>query len=53
LYHENLGVTEYGYWVEAKDLKVGDVFLGANGELSLEALVNKLTNIPLIDYLFP
>jgi len=23
-----------GYWVEAKDLRVGDVFLGANGELS-------------------
>ncbi|MDR0338458.1 MAG: HINT domain-containing protein, partial [Planctomycetaceae bacterium] len=34
LYHENLGVTEHGYWVEAKDLKVGDVFLGANGEIS-------------------
>ena len=34
MYHENLGVTEYGYWVEAKDLRVGDVFLGANGELS-------------------
>ncbi|GHT12370.1 hypothetical protein FACS1894170_07120 [Planctomycetales bacterium] len=34
LYHENLGVTEFGYWVEAKDLRVGDVFLGANGELS-------------------
>ena len=23
-----------GYWVEAKDLREGDVFLGANGELS-------------------
>jgi intein/homing endonuclease len=35
LYHENIGVTEYGYWVEAKDLREGDVFLGANGELSI------------------
>jgi hypothetical protein len=34
LYHENIGVTEHGYWVEAKDLRAGDVFLGANGELS-------------------
>jgi hypothetical protein len=34
LYHENIGVTEHGYWVEAKDLQVGDIFLGANGELS-------------------
>jgi hypothetical protein len=39
LYHENIGVTEHGYWGEAKDLKVGDVFLGANGELS--CLANK------------
>jgi predicted GIY-YIG superfamily endonuclease len=35
LYHENIGVTEHGYWVEAKDLREGDVFLGANGELSI------------------
>jgi hypothetical protein len=34
LYHENIGATEHGYWVEAKDLKIGDVFLGVNGELS-------------------
>jgi hypothetical protein len=34
LYHENLGVTENGYWDEAKDLREGDVFIGANGELS-------------------
>jgi hypothetical protein len=34
LYHENLAVTEHGYYVEAKDLRVGDVFLGANGELT-------------------
>jgi len=34
LYHEDVTPTEHGYWVEAKDLQVGDVFLGANGELS-------------------
>ena len=34
LYHENVGPTEHGFWVEAKDLLVGDVFLGANGELT-------------------
>ena len=34
MHHENLGVTDNGYWVEAKDLRVGDVFLGANGEFS-------------------
>lgn len=34
LYHEDIGYTETGYWVEAKDLRPGDVFLGANGELS-------------------
>jgi len=34
LYHENVGPTENGFWVEAKDLLVGDVFLGANGELT-------------------
>ena len=33
-YHENITPTAFGYWVEAKDLRVGDVFLGANGELS-------------------
>ena len=38
LYHENLEPGLNGFWVEAKDLKVGDVFLGANGELS--TLVN-------------
>ena len=38
LYHENLDVGLNGFWVEAKDLRVGDVFLGANGELS--TLVN-------------
>ena len=31
-YHENLeGIN--GFWVEAKDLREGDVFFGANGEL--------------------
>ncbi|GHT11356.1 hypothetical protein FACS1894170_04820 [Planctomycetales bacterium] len=34
LIHENLAVTEHGYYVEAKDLQVGDVFIGANGELT-------------------
>jgi hypothetical protein len=33
LYHENIGPTENGFWVEAKDLREGDVLLGANGEL--------------------
>ena len=35
LYHENIAPGLGGYWVEAKDLRVGDVFLGANGELSM------------------
>lgn len=35
LYHENLEPGLNGFWVEAKDLHVGDVFLGANGELSM------------------
>ena len=34
LYHENIESGLNGYWVEAKDLREGDVFLGANGELS-------------------
>ena len=34
LYHENLESGLNGFWVEAKDLREGDVFLGANGELS-------------------
>ena len=32
LYHEDIGETENGFWVEAKDLRVGDVFLDANGK---------------------
>jgi hypothetical protein len=43
LYHENLEPGLNGFWVEAKDLRVGDVFLGANGELST------LTNIVRIE----
>ena len=39
LYHENMAPTDNGYWVEAKDLRVGDVFLGADGKLS--TLTNK------------
>jgi hypothetical protein len=34
MYHGNLAPTENGFWVEAKDLREGDVFIGANGELS-------------------
>jgi len=33
LYHENIEPGLNGFWVEAKDLREGDVFLGANGEL--------------------
>ena len=33
-YHENVAPGMGGFWVEAKDLRIGDVFLGANGELS-------------------
>jgi hypothetical protein len=33
LYHENLEPGLNGFWVEAKDLREGDIFLGANGEL--------------------
>jgi hypothetical protein len=43
MYHGNLEITENGFWVEAKDLRVGDVFLGANGELST------LTNIVRVE----
>ena len=43
LYHENLEPGLNGFWVEAKDLGVGDVFLGANGELST------LTNIVRVE----
>ena len=43
LYHENLDGNANGYWVHAKDLRVGDVFLGANGELST------LTNTVRVD----
>ena len=34
-YHANITPTESGFWVEAKDLRVGDVFIGVNGELSV------------------
>ena len=43
MYHENLGCNDTGFWVEAKDLQIGDVFLGANGELST------LTNIVRVE----
>ncbi|MDR1480155.1 MAG: HINT domain-containing protein, partial [Planctomycetaceae bacterium] len=34
LQHEDVTVAGNGYYVEAKDLKVGDIFLGANNELT-------------------
>ena len=34
MYHGNIAGNANGYWVEAKDLRVGDVFLDANGKLS-------------------
>jgi len=43
LFHEDVTPTGFGYWVEAKDLCVGDVFLGTNGELST------LTNIVRVE----
>jgi hypothetical protein len=30
LYHENIAPGLNGFWVEAKDLREGDVFLGAS-----------------------
>jgi hypothetical protein len=42
LYHENIAITEHGYYVEAKDLKVGDIFLGANNELSILASTERV-----------
>ena len=35
IYHENIDSGLCGFWVEAKDLKPGDIFLGVNGELSV------------------
>ena len=42
LYHGNLAPDLNGYWVEAKDLRSGDVFLGANGELSVLVSVERV-----------
>jgi hypothetical protein len=44
LYHENLVVTGNGYYVAAKNLRAGDIFIGANGELTM------LTATARIDY---
>ncbi|MDR2346644.1 MAG: HINT domain-containing protein, partial [Planctomycetaceae bacterium] len=41
-HHENIASSEKGYYVEAKDLKVGDTFLGANNELSTLAFTERL-----------
>jgi hypothetical protein len=43
LYHENLESGQNGFWVEAKDLQEGDVFISANGELST------LTNVVRVE----
>ena len=42
LYHENLEPGINGYWVEAKDLREGDVFIGANGELSVLVAIERV-----------
>jgi len=42
LHHNNIAPTENGFWVEAKDLREGDVFLGANGELSTVVSVERV-----------
>jgi hypothetical protein len=34
LHHEDISVPQSGYYVEAKDLKVGDTFIGVSNELS-------------------
>lgn len=43
LYHENLEPGLNGFWVEAKNLRAGDVFIGANGELSVLVAVERVT----------
>jgi len=42
LYHENIEAGLNGFWVEAKDLRTGDVFIGANGELSVLVAVERV-----------
>ena len=42
LYHENIETGLNGFWVEAKDLREGDVFLGANGELSTLVVIERV-----------
>jgi len=42
LHHNNIAPTEHGFWVEAKDLREGDVFLGANGELSTVVSIERV-----------
>ena len=42
LHHKNIAPTENGFWVEAKDLRVGDVFLGANGELTTVVAIERV-----------
>ena len=42
LYHENLEPGLNGFWVEVKDLREGDVFIGANGELLTLAAMERV-----------
>ena len=42
IYHENIDPGLCGFWVEAKDLRPGDVFIGANGELSVLVSVERV-----------
>jgi len=52
-WHYNIAPTENGFWVEAKDLLVGDVFIGINGELStLMAIERVELEEPILVYNF-
>jgi len=42
MYHENIDPGLNGFWVEAKDLREGDVFIGANGEWSVFLSANRV-----------
>jgi len=42
IYHENIGSGLNGFWVESKDLREGDVFIGASGELSTLIAVERV-----------
>ena len=42
-YHENIEAGLNGFWIEAKDLRVGDMFLGANGEFSVLLVTERVS----------